>query len=115
MTLFDEASPNHQGYRDVTPALVHASRAVKLVDVREVHEFNAELGHAAGTILVPLGSVPANVDDWNPTDEIVLICRSGVRSGQAAAWLASQGFTRAMNMTGGMIAWNAAGLPVARD
>ncbi len=115
MTLFDDASPNAQGYRDISAALVHASRGVRLVDVREQHEFNAELGHAEGATLVPLGTVPGAVDDWNPNEDIVLICRSGGRSGQAAAWLASQGFKRAMNMTGGMIAWNQAGLPVVRD
>ena len=115
MTLFDQATPNAQGYRDVTPLLVHGSSGVRLVDVRESHEFNADLGHAAGAVLVPLGAVPSQVDDWHQSEDIVLICRSGGRSGQAAAWLASQGFTRAMNMTGGMIAWNADGLAVVRE
>ena len=51
---------------------------------------------------------------WDADAEIVLICRSGARSGRAAGSLARAGFTRVMNMTGGMLAWNAAQLPVER-
>jgi rhodanese-related sulfurtransferase len=42
------------------------------------------------------------------------VCRSGGRSGRVAAYLASEGFTRVMNMVGGMLSWNAARLPVER-
>lgn len=116
MSLFDLARPNAYGYRDVSPADVEeAGATVRLVDVRELHEFNGELGHAAGAELVPLGTVPQAFASWDKDAEIVLLCKSGGRSGQAAAFLAQQGFTRAMNMTGGMIAWNAGGLPVERQ
>jgi rhodanese-related sulfurtransferase len=45
---------------------------------------------------------------------MVMICRSGNRSGRAAQALASIGFSRVMNLTGGMLAWNAAGLPIEK-
>lgn len=116
MTLYDHATPNPQGHRDITPAQVHAAGStVRLVDVREAHEFVGELGHAMGAELVPLGTVPAHADDWDQAADIVLLCRSGARSAQAAAWLTAQGFQRAMNMTGGMLAWNAAALPVVKS
>jgi len=80
---------------------------VLLLDVREDHEWEA--GHAATAQHLPLGRLdPAAV----PTDRpVVAVCRSGSRSGQAAVLLAAAGVD-VVNMTGGMIAWHAAGLPV---
>jgi rhodanese-related sulfurtransferase len=51
---------------------------------------------------------------WDRNQEIVVVCRSGGRSGRAAAALAAMGFKHIINMSGGMLAWNAAGLPVER-
>ena len=45
---------------------------------------------------------------------MVLVCKAGGRSAQAADFLVRQGFTRVMNLTGGMLAVNAQGLPVVR-
>jgi len=115
MTLHDSGKENPAGYRDVTPAAVGADgRTARLVDVREPHEFSGELGHIRGAELVPLATVEAAATTWNKEDELVLVCRSGKRSGTAAAQLARQGFRRVMNMDGGMLAWNAANLPVDR-
>jgi len=44
--------------------------------------------------------------------EIVFVCRSGGRSGQATELALQMGFNKVANMTGGMIAWNLATLPV---
>lgn len=115
MSLFDQATPNVLGFRDVTPAQVHAHLGkVRMVDVREPAEYTGELGHVEGTELVPLATVGAQAASWNHDAEIVLICRSGGRSGRAAQALASMGFRRAMNMVGGMLAFNEAKLPVVR-
>ena len=46
---------------------------------------------------------------------LVLVCRSGSRSGIGASLLASMGFTDVANLKGGMDAWEQAGLPVARE
>lgn len=87
---------------------------VRLIDVREVHEYSAELGHAAGTELVPLDTVAGAAQGWNREQPIVVICRSGGRSGRAALLLESMGFKRIASMAGGMLAWNEAKLPVSR-
>ncbi|MBK9037241.1 MAG: rhodanese-like domain-containing protein [Myxococcales bacterium] len=103
------------GYRDVSPAATIAARgAVHLVDVREPHEFTGELGHIAGSELVPLATVMDAARAWDRARDLILICRSGNRSGRAAEALVAAGFARVMNMTGGMLAYNAAGLPVER-
>lgn len=113
--LFDRASMNPAGYRDIDPRTVsHVVGEVRLIDVREPAELTSELGHVAGVENVPLGVIESASRAWNKEQEIVLVCRSGGRSGRAAAYLSSVGFKRAMNMVGGMLAWNDAKLPVTR-
>ncbi|MCS6899381.1 MAG: rhodanese-like domain-containing protein [Myxococcales bacterium] len=112
MSLFDQASPTPQGFRDVTPAQVHEYLGkVRIVDVREPSEFTGELGHIPGAELVPLATVTDQASSWNRSADLVLVCRSGGRSGRAAAALAAMGFQRVMNMVGGMLAYKEAGLP----
>jgi sulfur-carrier protein adenylyltransferase/sulfurtransferase len=113
MSLFDStARPNPAGYKDLqaTDLPVPAPPAVRIIDVREPHEFVGELGHIPGAMLVPLASVPAQAAAWNKGDEYVMVCRSGGRSSQAAQALTRLGFAKVMNLVGGMLAWNQAGL-----
>lgn len=113
-SAFDAARPNRAGYRDVSIDAVREVRGkVRLVDVREPHELVSE-GFVAGAEHVPLATVEAAASNWNKDDEIILICRSGNRSGRAAEQLVRRGFHRVMNMTGGILAWAAAGYPIAR-
>jgi rhodanese-related sulfurtransferase len=87
----------------------------RLLDVREPHEFVSDLGHVAGSELVPLGTVANNLAKFEgEAREIVVICRSGMRAGQAAGFLAQKGFKTRV-LTGGMLAWNEAKLPISRD
>jgi|688.fasta_scaffold192551_3 rhodanese-related sulfurtransferase len=85
--------------------------AALLVDVRDIDEWLA--GHVDGAVHVPLIELPRRLDELPRESDIICICRSGNRSGQATAFLIEQGF-RARNMVGGMKAWAAAGLPVER-
>lgn len=85
---------------------------VAVVDVREDWEY--EEGHIPGAVLVPLGSLPERLDEI-PTDQpVVLVCRSGNRSGQAYRFLRDQGFGNVHNMTGGMNDWETLGLEVEK-
>lgn len=85
---------------------------VRLIDVREPDEYTGPLGHLPGAELVPLGTIEAASRDWSRESALVLICRSGKRSTQAAAQLAQRGFTRLFNLAGGMEAVNRAGIQV---
>ena len=111
-TLFDQATPNGRGFCDVTPAAVAALRDGHIVDVRQPAEFNDALGHIPGAVLVPLATLAGAARAWDPAAPLVVVCRSGGRSSNAAAQLAAAGFTRVMNMAGGMLAYRAEGLPV---
>jgi len=85
-----------------------------IVDVREPNEFNAELGHVEGSVLVPLATVETAARAWDRTRPVVLVCRSGGRSGKAALALQAQGFSSVVSLRGGMLAWQARRLPVLR-
>ena len=117
MALIDKSSTrqNSAGYSDVAPAEVTLPpTGFRIIDVREPSEFTSELGHIPSATLVPLATVTAQAATWNKGEEYLLVCRSGGRSGQAAMALSKMGFSKVMNMTGGMLAWNAAGLPIER-
>ena len=113
--LHSVSVPTSAGFHDVPVATARPLLAgVRLVDVREPHEFSGDLGHVAGAELVPLGTIAEAAAGWDRRAPILLICRSGGRSGRAAAALAGAGFAELYNLSGGMLAWNDAGLPVSR-
>jgi sulfur-carrier protein adenylyltransferase/sulfurtransferase len=113
--LYDNAMIHPSGYREIDPVRVAQARGtVRVVDVREPAEFVGELGHAPGAEIVPLATIESAARTWDKEQEIVLVCRSGARSGRAADLLARMGFRRPMNMVGGMIAWQEARLGVER-
>jgi rhodanese-related sulfurtransferase len=83
--------------------------AALLVDVREPGEFEAL--RAPGAVLVPLSSFMSHIGDLPRDRQLLMICRSGVRSLNAGGVLVQHGFTSVANVEGGMIAWHQAGLP----
>ncbi len=113
--LFRNAVTHQDGFRDVDPMLLlEHKREVRLIDVREPHEYVGELGHIEGAELVPLGTIAGTASGWEREKDIVMICRSGARSAQASRNLVAMGFTRVMNLRGGMLAWNQAKLPIVQ-
>ncbi|OQP55807.1 NADH oxidase [Niastella yeongjuensis] len=77
---------------------------LNLLDVREPHEreeFNI------GGIHIPLGQVMMQADELEnlKNQEVIVYCRSGNRSGQAAMILETMGFANTKNLSGGMLAW----------
>jgi len=75
-----------------------------LIDVREPHEF--QICRIPGSILIPLGELQKRLAELDPASEIVAHCKSGVRSGKAVDFLKQQGYKRARNMKGGILAWS---------
>ncbi|CAA9218031.1 MAG: Rhodanese-related sulfurtransferase [uncultured Blastococcus sp.] len=83
-----------------------------ILDVREDDEWVH--GHAAGAIHIPMGDVPARLDELPDADPLYVTCRSGGRSARVAAWLNQNGFD-AVNVAGGMGEWEAAGKPMVSE
>jgi rhodanese-related sulfurtransferase len=83
-----------------------AGENLHILDVREPHEYEAQ--NMGGT-LIPLGQLMTGADEieeWK-TEEIIVHCRSGVRSMQACMLLEQMGFTNCKNLEGGIIAFSA--------
>ncbi len=80
-----------------------------LVDVRTPEEFRG--GHIPGAVNIPLQSLQSRLSELPQDETVVLYCRSGNRSADAARILERAGYESVYDM-GGIIAWNAAGLPV---
>jgi len=76
---------------------------VVLIDVREPYEWTA--GHIDAAQHIPLQQIPQRLDDIPKDRDVVMICRSGSRSEHARAFLANQGYTRVLNLVGGMMRW----------
>ncbi|MFI6485347.1 rhodanese-like domain-containing protein [Nonomuraea sp. NPDC050663] len=83
-----------------------------LLDVREQMEWVS--GHAPKAVHIPLGELQARVDEVPAGETVYVICRVGGRSYNAAAWLNHIG-RQAINVDGGMQAWDAAQLPMVSE
>ncbi len=83
-----------------------------LVDVREPDEYRDV--HAQGALLLPLSELETRYQELPQGRELVMICRSGARSARAAEFLHAQGYAQAINLAGGTIAWQEAGLPTEK-
>ena len=75
-----------------------------LVDVREQWEY--DLCRIAGAKLIPLGTLPANLNTLLDADEVICYCHHGIRSLDAAVWLRQQGVESAKSMAGGIERWS---------
>jgi adenylyltransferase/sulfurtransferase len=76
---------------------------VVLLDVREPMEW--EIAHLDRAILMPVAQVPGRVHELNTADEIVVYCKTGVRSGRITNFLRELGFRKVKNLAGGIDEW----------
>ncbi len=90
----------------------HRRAEIELVDVREPYERAA--GHIEGSVHIELGRLAAEAARIDPERPVVFFCRVGARSGMAARAFRRAGFP-AQSMAGGLVAWDAAGLPLAPE
>jgi len=98
--------------QDYTPhqvAELMAQGDIQLIDVRQPEEHVA--GRIAGDRLVVLSDLASEVDSIDRERPVVFYCRSGSRSAMATEAFRGAGFN-AHNMLGGLLEWNAAGLPL---
>ncbi|NNH74013.1 rhodanese-like domain-containing protein [Nocardia uniformis] len=97
-------------FDDAQPRAATGAVPGVLLDVREDDEW--QLGHAPGAIHIPMVDVPARIDELDYDTQIYVVCRQGGRSIQVVKYLEHVGF-EAVNVAGGMVAWQQAGRPLA--
>jgi len=84
-------------------ACLDAGEPVVLIDVRRQMEW--QIVHLDGSVLIPMDELEHRLDELNPLDAPVVLCRSGRRSARAVALLRERGFGHARHLIGGLIAW----------
>ena len=77
--------------------------AIRILDVRQPQEYT--ISRLPESDLIPLASLDVSLHNLDRDEEIVVICRSGIRSMQAVKFLREAGFNRVKNLTGGILAW----------
>ncbi len=110
------------GFRNFIPPeevkrRIDADQKLLLVDVRSQGEFAGNLGHVQGALNVPLAQLAMRLKqdpEFSPDNEttVVAVCRSDARAAFAVRRFRGAGFKRVLVMSGGMLGWLAADLPV---
>ena len=76
---------------------------IVLLDVREPMEW--EIAHLDRAVLMPVAQVPGRVNELNTADDIVVYCKTGVRSARITNFLRELGFRKVRNLVGGIDEW----------
>ena len=84
-------------------ARIDRADGVFILDVREPQEFR--ICRIPGSTLIPLGDLPKRLDELEGRREMIVHCKSGVRSAKAVKLLREAGFTEARNLRGGILRW----------
>jgi rhodanese-related sulfurtransferase len=94
----------------VTQAAQLRDQGAFILDVREPSEW-AQF-HIPGATLIPLGSLPGRLSEVPKDRQVVVVCRTGIRSAQGRDILLKAGFTKVTSMTGGLNQWQTQGMPI---
>lgn len=106
-----------RGYSSVTPTqttqMINHENAI-ILDVREMNEYSS--GHIVNSVHIPLSNLKTRISELNKykNQKIIVSCRSGNRSSQACASLKKEGFEEVFNLSGGVMAWENASLPLVK-
>jgi rhodanese-related sulfurtransferase len=94
--------------REISAPELHARRErgdqPLVIDVREAWEL--QLASIPGVVHVPMSQIPARLSEFSRDQETILMCHAGGRSMRVAHFLANQGFTNVVNLSGGIAAWS---------
>ena len=84
-------------------ALLDEGKDLRLLDVREPHEL--KISSLENSTIIPLGELASRLSELNSSEDMVVLCKSGIRSTRALEMLLSAGFRRVKNLKGGINAW----------
>jgi rhodanese-related sulfurtransferase len=97
----------------VAQAYEKSQQGVFFLDVRSQAEWDQM--HIAKSTLIPLDQLSSRLGEVPKDQDVVVICRSGVRSKEGMTILHGAGYIRVVCMTGGLLAWKEAGYPLDGD
>lgn len=106
-----------RGYSSVSPSestqMINRDDALML-DVRESNEYSE--GHIINSLHIPLSGLKTRLKDLEKykAKKVIIACRSGHRSSQACTTLKKEGFEQVFNLSGGVMAWESANLPLIK-
>lgn len=100
--------------KEIIPAEAYAKskQGALFVDVREKSELEAEAYDVPNLLHIPLGELELRFNEIPSDQDVVVVCRGGVRSLRALNFLISQGYVNAVNMKQGILGWMREGFPV---
>ena len=93
----------HMTASELKSVLDRSEQPPVLVDVREPWEF--QICHIENSKLIPMSNIMRALNEFDPAQELVLICHHGVRSQRVGAYLTQAGFRNLINLDGGINAW----------
>lgn len=117
MLIYSLLGEKLRGYSSVSPSestrMINHDDAM-IIDVRENNEYSD--GHIINSIHIPLSSLKTRLDsiEKHKSQKVIVACRSGHRSSQACATLKKEGFEQVFNLSGGVMAWESASLPLIK-
>jgi rhodanese-related sulfurtransferase len=82
----------------------NAGESFLLIDVREPWEY--EVCRIEGAKLIPMRTIPANLQQLDVDQDVICYCHHGMRSLDVAAWLRAQGIETAQSLAGGIERWS---------
>ena len=83
--------------------ILREGQTIRLIDVRSIAEM--ERGMLPNAEKLPLHTLPVRLNEISNDETVILYCRSGARSAQGVGFMAAQGYDKAYNLRGGVIAW----------
>lgn len=83
--------------------LLTENNDIVLLDVRE--DWEMEVCQVENSMHIPMGNIPAQIEQLDKDKTIAVMCHHGMRSQQVCSYLESQGFSNLFNVSGGIDAW----------
>ncbi len=93
----------HFSPKELQKYLTQSNTSPVLLDVREQWEFDH--CHLKGSILIPMGELPSQLDTLELESDIIMICHHGIRSRQMGYYMEQAGFKNITNLDGGVEQW----------
>lgn len=107
-TFCGETVPDMKSPSEIEPAelerRIRRGEPIQLIDVREEWEY--KIGNIETSRLIPMARIPGAISNLAKDETIVVYCHHGMRSAMVADYLRASGFSRVLNLTGGVDRWS---------